>query len=196
MKTKITVEAKKGTTQETTWKITQGHPYPDIDRSSWRNGEGLFPEWQGSMSGGAMVAQGMPTRYHVALLRSDLTTEANDRTDYAGFTHGKYGEPQTTNPGTITYRGKDLGEMTFTIEASNPYINMRDRTPSEREFIEAQIIPGLKAAIEANKHALRQEALNELETQLAERIATMRADADKLEKEAWEAFKVEKARKV
>ena len=196
MKTKITIETKKCATQETTWRITQGHPYPDIERGNWRNGEGFFPEWQGGFSNGAMIARGMPTRYYCSLLRSDLTKEEGNRVDFAGYTPSKYGETIPANPGTIVFRGRDLGELEFTIEASNPYINLRERTDSERAFIMEQIVKPLKAAIEANKTALRAEAIASLENQLADRIKEMRNDADKLEREAAEALKVEKARKV
>jgi hypothetical protein len=198
MKTKITVETKKGTTQETTWKITQCHPYPDIDRGNWRNADQFFPKWQGNAIG--MKAEGIAAIYHCTLLRSDLTKETGNRTDYAGFVPYEYGKTNPANPGTIVFRGKDLGEMDITFNPygnNNGYIDIgKGRTASEREFIEEQIIPGLKAAIDADKAELRQEALDGLEKHIAERITAMRADADKLEQEAAAALKVEKARKV
>jgi hypothetical protein len=196
MKAKITVETKKGVTHETTWKITQSHPYPDIERGQWRNGDGFFPTWRGGMSNGEMVADGIGLKFYCALLRSDLVKEEGNRADHAGYTPYYYSKTLPANPGTITFRGRDLGEMEFTIDLNSQYVNMQGRTDGEREFIAAQIVPALRAAIEANKVELRAAALSGLESSLAERIAAMRADADKLEKEAAAALAVEKARKV
>ena len=196
MKTKIIVETKKGTKQETTWKITQAHPHPDIERGSWRNGDGFFPTWRGGMSNGSMVADGIGLKFYCALLRSDLVNEEGNRADHAGYTPYDYSKTLPTNPGAITYRGRDLGEMEFKIDMNSQYIDMAGRTDGEREFITAQIVPALRAAIEAHKAELRAAALAEMEKGLADRIAKMRDDADKLEKEAAEAMKAEKARKV
>lgn len=200
MKTKITVETKKGATQETTWKITQSHPYPDIDRGQWRNGDGFFPTWRGGMKDGEMKADGIGAKFYCTLLRSDLKTEEGNRADRAGYVPYTYGETLPPNPGTIIYRGRDLGEMDIVFNPygnNNGYIDIgKDRTDSERAFIMAQLVPGLQAAIDANKAELRAEAIKGLELNLSERIAGMRADADRLEKEAAAALAIEKARKV
>lgn len=194
---KITITTKKGTTQETQWLVWQERPYPDIEKGGswkWRNADALFGNFNGP-------AQGIGRNYKACLLRSDIdkTGIKGDRTDYAGFT--PYRET-VANPGSIVLFGKDLGETEITIEPNYARIRTRndkypnDTLPRERDFIEASILPGIKAFIEANRDALHADAVSEMRAYMAERITEAREAINKLEAEAEAAIKAEESRKA
>lgn len=196
MTVKVTIETKKGQTQNTQWGVWQERPFPDIEkggRFKWRNGEGLFPNFNGP-------AQGIGRNYTAVLLRSDLTKRENNRKDYAGYQEDR-NTPE--NPGCIVYRGKSLGETSIKID-SHGYATIRTRygsypdttTAGEREFVKAAVVPGLIAFIEANRAELKAEAIAAIRETVKRNLADARQDIDELEAEAEAAIKAEESRKA
>ncbi len=195
---KITITTKKGITQETQWLVWQNRPYPDIEKAGswkWRNGDGLFSDFNGP-------ARGIGRNYSAVLLRSDLdmTKRENNRKDYAGY---KDGQNDKENPGCIVYRGKSLGELSITIDG-NGYATIRTRygeypdttTPGEREFINREIVPYLLAFIEANRAELKAQAIAGIRQQVSDRITEAKDAIDRLSREAEAAIKAEEGRKA
>ena len=176
----IKISTKKGQTQETKWIIAQAHPYPDIEKAGswrWRNADELFDTYQ-------HPAAGLGNNYYCELLRSDIPADGHDRKSFAGF---------DGNPGTITLRGVNLGEMRVDVN-ENGYNKISVRgfettTPGEKAFITAAIIPGLLAAIEESKAELKAEAVEAVRACIVEHVRDARAEIDKLEAEALGAIK-------
>ena len=61
-------------------------------------------------------------------------------------------------------------------------------TPQEKEIIEKQIVPTLRALIERDAAELHAAAVARLKAKFAEQVARVRASANRLEKEAAEAI--------
>jgi hypothetical protein len=172
--TKITVTPKKGETIDTTWHIYQQRPYPRISitpSARWENGRGVFREYGND-------PKGLDAQYTAVLLRDgyDAKNAKDNRLDYAGY---------GCNGGTITLRGHDMGEMVINL---SHYVDIRVRgfdrpTDGEHKFIKAQIVPALRTAIEQNKTALYEEAVDGIERSIAEHIAEARTGIDRLEAE-------------
>lgn len=187
----ITVSTKKGHEQQTRWAVSQSRPYPDIHGISgleWRNAEKLLPR------SGQKPTIG--TEYRCHLLRSDYDPEkaTGNRNDFAGFSPGlvyKDGirvlEPEL--PGCIELRGKSLGEMSVTFGNNPEWPDIQVRgygnnpTPSEREWIKAAIIPALRQFIDNNAESLKAEAVEKLKRETESRLASCRADIDRMEKQ-------------
>jgi hypothetical protein len=189
----IAISTKKGHSQTTRWVVTQSRPYPDLHGHSgldWRNTGGLIPQY-----GQSTKTPTIGTEYRCHLLHSDFdpATATGNRNDFAGFSPGLvYGTDgnrsmQPELPGTIELRGKSLGEMcvTFGNNPEWPDITVRgfgsSPTPSEREWIKSEICPALRLYIAANVDSLKVEAVEELKTDVAKRLASYRADIDKAE---------------
>lgn len=195
----ITVSTKKGHEQKTRWIVSQSRPYPDIEGVyglQWRNAGGLLPKY-----GQAKDKPTIGNEYRCFLLRSDFNpaTATDNRNDFAGFSPGlvyKDGvrvlEPEL--PGAIELRGKSLGEMsvTFGNNPEWPDIHVRGYgnhpTSSEREWIKATIIPALRQFIADNADSLKAEAVETLKNDVSVRLASYRADLDKMEKQMNEAI--------
>lgn len=169
MKTQFTVTTKKNTTTETKWDIVQERPYYCVERNNWsgRNDEAIRRKI-----------------YKCNLLRSDMETNFDNRKDFAGY---------EGNPGTITFRGNDLGEMSVILE-KNRYNNEYSwdaticvrgygnrATDSERAFVKAEIVPMLAKFIEANASELLQNAKQDYEKGLKKEIEYHREQLAKLE---------------
>lgn len=187
---KITVETKKGTKQETRWSIVQEKPYPSLSiecgRAVWRNGGGIFGQY-------GSPAAGIGSKYYCNLLKADYSdaTSEDNRKDYAGF---------NGNAGTITLRGRDLGETQVkldiypnTCNAGKEYyadikVNSNDNpSTAERAFIEAQIVPELRAYITAHAAELKADAVNAIRQRVAAEIDETRRELVELEAEAMAA---------
>ena len=189
----INITTKKGEIQLSRWIITQSHPHPDTHGFSgnidWRNGGGLFPEY-------GRPAQGIGHTYRCNLtIPQDEIPDNYNREQFAGFVpYVGYGKPTPPpNPGTLTIRGRDLGEMTIEIKEGHGWpegyaeISVRGNerpTPQEREIIKREIVPHLIDYIKRNAAELHSEAIKRLTANLAEQVSRVRASADKLEKEA------------
>lgn len=197
----ITVSTKKGHTQETVWSLRQDRPFPDIEARgggcmNWRNAGGVLPQF-------GRPAEGLPPKYTAALLRSDLAAagERGNRLDHAG--HVGYGATdRTPAPGTIVYRGTDLGETTAEIDV-RPHgygvlyrVRGGDRpTPGEDVFLAAQVTPGLLAAVQRLRDKLYAEAVAAVRDQFARQLAEARESLAKLEAEAERAIAALQAQK-
>lgn len=183
------IKPAKNQTQEVTFLVEQFGAYPDINGYSgnfrWRNGNGIFPEY-------GRPPEGIRENYKAYLIRSDLKPKDFpkewNRTHLAGY---------EGNPGAITFRGKSLGEMF--LEVTN-YVEIKVRgndrpTETERSFIGTEIALGLKAFIEANKKALRADAIKAIEERLKEEISDMKKALYRLDEEAKAAIKNLKEKK-
>lgn len=178
--TTIQVTTKKGATQTTTWGIVQNRPYPSIEGRCgslrWANFGGVLPGYC------QQPATGLGEEYTCDLLRSD-------RTEWDLRTRESNAEP---NPGSIVYRGVDLGEMSVEIRLHAAYDNVRVRgfdhaTPGELAFIREQIIPALKDAIVAKRGVLKAEAIAALKAHVAEKLAETRERLDAMQAEMTKA---------
>jgi hypothetical protein len=192
---KITVSAKKGHSQVTRWLVTQDRPHPRIGNRhgglEWENGEKLVGVHKNHSE-----APTIGTTYRCHLLRSDIDVAnlTGDRTDHAGYDSGskwdESGRHRVTNPapGTIELRGKSLGEL-LVIFGNNPHWpDIRQNvsgnpTPAEREWLNVNIIPQLRAYIDTNTSSLKFEAVDALKADVAKRLEIARDEIDKAEKE-------------
>ncbi len=186
----IKISTKKGHEQNTRWHVSLSRPFPDMERGEWRNAGGLIPQYG---------SKGKPTlgnEYRCFLLRSDFEQDkaTNNRNDFAGFSPGlvyvdgvRVLQPEL--PGAIELRGKPLGEMcvTFGSNPEWPDITVRGydgtATPAEREWIKEQVIPGLRQFIAGNAKSLKAEAVESLRKDTATRLASYRADIDRMEQQ-------------
>jgi hypothetical protein len=178
----IEVAAKKGHTQKTRWLVSQDRPYPcvraDAGRLNWSNAEGLLGK-HGSKP------EGLGSRYTCHLLTPEgEIPEDYNRTHFAGYSHrpGPYGTPDVVNPGTIVLRGHDLGEMSVKFGSNPEYPDISVRgyggspTPSERDWIKAEIVPALRRFIADNAETLRRDALAAVEKRLAAELEEKRQE--------------------
>lgn len=158
------------------WEISQAVPYPDLQAS------GSYIEWRnaGTLKGshGNKPAP-LPAHFYAYLLPDEkpLPDQWN-RTHLAGYEQ---------NPAPLSFRGKTLGEVQ--LEKTPHYTNWRVRgsetpTPSEKEWLNAEILPQLLKAIDDNRDALKAAAVERIRKTLAERLATARRDLDRMETEA------------
>lgn len=173
---------KKGECVRLRFLIKQSHPHPDIHsgpgRLAWRNGEGLFSSYN-------QPAQGIGAKYYCYLLAEGVEPPTDfNRAHFAGY---------DGNPGSFALRGKDIGELSIQLESrTTPYaqdwatIKVRgfdNPTPSEREFIEAQIVPFLREHIKANRAALREQAHAEIVANMRAKVARAREELATLEEQ-------------
>ena len=192
--TTIQVTTKKGATQTTTWGIAQNRPYPSIEGHCgslrWANFGGVLPGYC------QQPATGLGEEYTCDLLRSDRTEwDLRTRESNAGYVaYTSAGQrPAEPNPGSIVYRGVDLGEMSVEIRLhAASYDNVRVRgfdhaTPGELAFIREQIIPALKEAIVAKRSELKAEAVAALKAHVAEKLAETRERLDAMQAEMTKA---------
>ena len=191
----ISITTRKGETKSTTWGIYQDRPYPDIEGGGgglrWRNGGGLFGQY-------GHAAEGLGQKYSAVLLREGWTPESatGNRADYAGFMPYKYGDTLPALPGSIVLRGRDMGETSAEID-TRPHgcgvwfkvTGTCSPTSGERAFLDEQVKPGLLAAIEEHKAALKAEAVAGIVETVKDRIGRARAELCKMEEEAAAAIK-------
>ena len=182
----IEVTTKKGHTQKTRWLIVQERPYPciraDAGRLNWSNAEGLLGKY-------GSKPEGLGSRYKCHLLtpEGDIPEDYN-RTHFAGYSHrpGPYGTPDVVNPGTIVYRGQDLGEMSVRFGSNPEYPDISVRgyggapTASERDWVKAEIVPALRRFIADNAETLRRDALAAVEKRLAAELEEKRQELEAL----------------
>lgn len=185
--TSFSISTKKGESQTVRFLVSQEHPWPDFNSNGssidWRNTGGLFPAYQ-------QPATGIGSQYYCYLTIPGIEIpEGWNRTHLAGFSHrpGSYGTPEVTNPGTITYRGKDLGEMMvyFGSNPNWPDIKVRGHdapSSSERDFVKSAIVPALREFIASNKADLKAEAVAAVKGAFAKKLGEARAQIDAMEK--------------
>ena len=191
MKTiQIEIETKKGEKRMTTWGLTQDHPWPSLGgscgRLAWQDNN-IFPRY-------GQPAAGLGNKYYATLLRSDWTPENsnNNRLDYAGYVEDR---SETAAPGSITLRGKSMGETSATIgvRPDSNYCSWKVRgfdapTPGEVAFLRT-IESALVSGIRENEKSLRQQAIIEIKESIDNQIDDARLNLDKLQIEADEAKK-------
>jgi hypothetical protein len=180
------ISTKKGDVQPTRWLILQDIPYPNITCDGgglkWRNFDGLFSQYQSP-------ARGLADVYTCNLLVPGIEIpEDYNRTHFAGFTpYSNDGTTKAANPGSILFRGQDLGEMRISIEPQYAEIRANDgvRPPAGAvEMINAQIVPRLRNYIEQNRGNLKAEAIAKVKAKFAAELAEARAQLDKLQEQA------------
>lgn len=181
----FTISTKKGDEQTLRFGVAQEVPYPDIEGNGsglhWRNFGGLFGQY-------GSKAQGIGEKYYCYLLAPDVEIPDDyNRTHFAGY--ADYHDKSKVNGGTMTFRGKDLGEMSIHFDANPHWQDIKVRgferaTGSEREAITSLIVPRLQEFIAANKAELRAEAIAKVKKTFSERIKSARASIDALENEA------------
>lgn len=195
----LEISTKKDHQQITRWLVTQSRPYPCVTASGstlvWHNSGDLLPSYRNN---NAPVR--LPSEYICHLLREDIDPAKldNSRRDHAGFNPGytyQDGQriPQPVNPGALVLRGHSLGEMSISFSGNPEWPDIKVRgydtpTPAERAWIKDNILPGLRAYIDANSASLRAAAVASLRDDMAARIATARAQLSQLEKQANEAL--------
>ena len=149
----IEVNPAKGQSQITRWLVEMLTPYPDLSGPEWRNAGTLLPR------AGHPATAPYPTYMAFLLAEGVEPPEQYDRTHFAGYAP-KPGGP--ANPGTIVYRGKDLGECSVELDRG---ITLRSRTgarshptPSEAAFLTDQVATPLRAFITTHRAALAHQA--------------------------------------
>lgn len=191
----LDVETKKGTTYKTRWLVYRTLPRPCIKGHcssglGWENTDGL------KHSGGN--PPNVKEEYLAYLLADgaeiDEYTKEYNRTVFAGYTPSRaYGEKEAPkpNPGTIVYRGSDLGEVSVDVawghvKAGDGWtrglavdsIKVRgfnNAAGVERDFIRDRIGGPLVAFINANRAELLEMARADLAERLADEVAEARA---------------------
>jgi len=186
IKVTVSFETKKNNTVKTLWGIRQNWPCPTIVGScgtlKWENGGGLFPQWRPR----DMEKSSIGSTYSCHLLRND--TDEHDlvtRVSCAGYDPRGDGK---ANPGTFALRGVDLGEMSIEFGVNPEWPDIRVRgfnspSPSERDFIKANIVKVLAAAVDAHRDELKAEAIRELRALVAERLEEAREKLIKMDRE-------------
>lgn len=176
----VKVSTKKGHSQDCKFLIERRVPFPGIKSYGggfdWQSGAGIFRE------NGNPVAK-LKEEYTAVLLRSDFDGNLKgDRTDYAGY---------EDNPGSIVYRGSDLGEMIIRLSRHRDGLGcdkiiVKDNyfggtTDGKRKFIKEQIIPVLKDKIEENRQELYEQAVNKIHSGMNEKIQKAYSELEKLQ---------------
>jgi len=183
MQTTFEISTKKGETQTLHFLVYHEVTYPDITTEcggfKWRNGGGLFPQYNCKFE--------FPAAYRCHLLKPDAVVTGDysyNRHDLAGF---------EGNPGAMTLRGQSLGEMSIDIGANPQWPGIRVNvfntpSPKERETITALVVPKLLQFIAANKTALRAAAIAQIKARFESQIAEAHKAIDKLRAEADEVL--------
>ena len=187
----ITISTKKGEQQITRWLIEQDAPIPHINLTGglcagWENAGGLIGRYGNK-------PEGIGTSYRCHLLAEGVTPPKNwNRTHLAGFKHqpGGYNTQEVTNPGTIIYRGRDMGELDIMIDPSRAFdVTFKNYngvngalTRTEHDMLMEQVVPHLKAFITEHRATLKAAAVatirERLESEIVEteqKIATLKA---------------------
>ena len=177
---------KKGEQQITRWLIEQDAPIPRINltgglRAEWENAGGLVGRY-------GKKPEGIGTSYRCHLLAEGVTPPKNwNRTHLAGFKHrpGPYGTPEVTNPGTIVYRGRDMGELEIMIDPFCGFgynFGNKGMTRTGHDMLMEQVVPHLKAFITEHRATLKAAAVatihERLESEIVEaeqKISTLKA---------------------
>lgn len=136
----------------------------------------------------------LPAAYRAFLLAHNATpTEGEpwNREILAGYIPYDYDATgariTTPNPGTITLRGRDLGELSAHI--SGDWITYRtdahrDPSPGEKKWLDSHLTPALKSYIQEHRASLYADAYAATLASIADALRNARAELDKLEEEA------------
>lgn len=194
----FTVSAKKGDSQTARFHIQRDVPYPRLNGIrgciEWESAENILPSWRNNNQ-----PSGIPDSYYCYLMRSNLAEGEQldgSRKDHAGYTYqSSYSGPEVKNPGSLVYRGREIGETVIHIEMrganqwnGSPYIRCDAVSGSESDWFKAQVYPPLLAYIEANKTSLYAESLDKLKAYIANEIAESREELEAAEKQMLEAL--------
>jgi hypothetical protein len=175
----LTLEPKKGQPVNTRWLVELEQPYPDYESSgtrlSWRNHGGLLSSYNSP----AVTPE--TYRANLILPTGDLPQDYN-RTHFAGY---------EGNPGTFSLRGSDLGEIRAEIRPAPRHLGgeawvsfqvrgFNSPTPGEHAWLEANVVPALRAFIAEHRDELRQDAAERLSAHLAGMMDRLKEEAEKL----------------
>jgi hypothetical protein len=192
--TEFTISTKKGESQKVRWLISQEIPYPDIEGScgtlKWRNAGGLFPA-QGR------PASGIGSRFYCYLLVPEIAIpEDYNRNHFAGYVpYQSYGKPQLPpNPGTITFRGEDLGELLVYFGDNPDWPEIKSECSNHvggaaRDMLLEQVIPPLREYIKQNAAKLKSKAVEKLRKRMSDKIGEASKALSELSIEAAKAIK-------
>ena len=157
----IEISTKKGHAQHTRWRVAQIRPCPTLyNIFQWDSADDVFPAY-----GREQLEQLRPI-YHAVPLRSDYSAEDahGNRADCVGY---------DDNPGEIVFRGTGLGEMSVEIDQRPrghiPIWRVRNGSmprPSEIEFLEAAVLPGVINTIGIWRARLYENAMRNLSKQM------------------------------
>ena len=182
----ITISTKKGEQQITRWLIEQDAPIPHINLTGglcagWENAGGLIGRYGNK-------PEGIGTSYRCHLLAEGVTPPKNwNRTHLAGFKHqpGGYNTQEVTNPGTIVYRGRDMGELEIMIDPFRGFgynFCNKGMTRTGHDMLMEQVVPHLEGFITEHQATLKAAAVatihERLESEIVEaeqKIATLKA---------------------
>lgn len=190
----LEVSTKKGDLQKLRFLVVQEIPFPCVGGQTstlaWVNYEGLFSSYGNK-------AQGIGETYKCYLLADTAPEEIGEdynRNHFAGYKpYRSYGQPEApANGGTLTVRGKDLGEMSITFAHGFDWPTIRVNescapSATESEVIKAQIVPPLVKFIKDNRAFLKACAITRIKAQFARKLREAREQLDKLEKQAEQA---------
>lgn len=180
VKTELT--PKQGVTENATFGITQSRPYPRLDsRIEWANDDRVLFRSYGS------DPTGLAEKYHVSLLTPEGPWNADTRGSHAGF---------DGNPGSLTYRGHDLGELTAEVSRCHGdgwWFQWRvdgqyPGSQSVRDYLTKQVEPAITKAIEDGADTLKQDAIRSIKAHMAQTIKEAREAIDEAAKQADEAL--------
>lgn len=171
----VTVHPKKGESIALRFLVVQGHPWPDLcstcGQLAWRNYGGLFGQYN-------HPAEGIGATYHCYLLAENVEVPANfNRSHFAGY---------EGNRGSLTLRGRDLGELTVKLDKWGDSLKVRgfeSPTPTECDFIRAQIVPALKTFVAEHRGALLEQAREKIVRQMHSEISEARERLNELEEQ-------------
>lgn len=174
------IQPKKGETQHLRFLIQQEIPYPDTEgfggRIQWRNTGGLLPKH-------GAPATGLENSYRCLLLPDSGTPPATfNRTHLAGYEN---------NPGTLTIRGKNLGEVTITIGdiwQTTRVCGFEKTTPSEEKVFAEWIYPPLREYIQEKKKSLHEDAVRRVEKNFEEKLTQLQSSLEELRRESQKAL--------
>ena len=170
----ITISTKKGEQQITRWLIEQDAPIPHINLTGglcagWENAGGLIGRYGNK-------PEGIGTSYRCHLLAEGVTPPKNwNRTHLAGFKHqpGGYNTQEVTNPGTIVYRGRDMGELEIMIDPFRGFgynFGNKGMTRTGHDMLMEQVVPHLKAFITEHRATLKAAAVATIRERLESEI--------------------------
>ena len=182
--TEIEVPQKTGIVR-TRWAIIQLAPYPllrvELSTLRWTN-----------ISFASRDNPKLEPEYECALLHTGWTPEnaMHNREDHAGYNsfHMVKGI-EGPLPGTLVYRGVDLGELLFTVTRDGQVRRWRahggyEPTPGQYRWLKEMLEPPLLKAIDENKTDLYNLAIADLDNIFKDQLRDKRQELEACEEEA------------
>lgn len=192
--TEFTITTKKGESQKTRWLIVQEIPFPDIEGScgtlKWRNAGELFPQY-------GNPARGIGSRFNCYLVVPEIEIpEDYNRNHFAGYVPYSIDRNATPkpNPGTILFRGKDLGEISVYFGDNPDWPDIKSEQCNRvqgaaRDMLLEQVVPPLREYIKRNADKLKSEAVEKLRKRMSDEIGKASKALAELSIEAAKAIK-------